>query len=117
MLVRSCRCFFDAKRYLLAPVSSGRQPWRPHTACERCLRSWTSHLEIQSMLSLKATSSRTLYGCMAYELKDTVLSEIECMQQSAETSERHENIRESFMSARYDDDCSQTSRLHLVALS
>jgi hypothetical protein len=56
------RCFFNAEMYLLAHVSSVRQLWSSHTVCERYLRSWTSHSEIKSVLSLKGPSSRSLYG-------------------------------------------------------
>ena len=66
-------CMPVAKRYLWAPVGSGRQPWSSRTACERCLRFWTSHLDDQSVLSLKDTSSRSLCGpTNDVEPKDTV---------------------------------------------
>ena len=95
MLVRCQRYMPDAKRYLLAPVGSGRQPWSSHTACERCLRFWTSHSDDQSVLSLKDTSSRSLCGPMAYERCRTkrYRGENEYTQQSTETSERHEDMR------------------------
>ena len=88
-------CMPVAKRYLWAPVGSGRQPWSSRTACERCLRFWTSHLDDQSVLSLKNTSSRSLCGHMAYERCRTkrYRGENEYTQQSTETSERHEDIR------------------------